>query len=605
MGRGRRPNMALEPTRALQTQRAFRQRKAEHLASLEESVAKLTDENAKLRKLLNLPPTPKEDVGDRSRSSSPTRAGVPTPTSTESAQSLSGGCDNCERMREANRQLALAAAQVEEQMSHLQQSIKALRSVLQHHNIPIPSPLVGSTGSPVTAAMGEKVYRHTKKTRYSADPLLQPQLPLLSDASPSTTAVSGIQMTSNYLGAALPSSAVASHEQYHQQQQQYASSSRRPNPITTSGTQAWHTPSPSAILSAPTPPSASFSPRHAYINHNNSAHPSQAEESYYKSRHPPARQNSGNSTSGSGSSSGSGSNSRQLPPPNAGVEMSPARQAAHLPPWSGHGHNGAIGVSSPASMGRYHLALPALSPHSNGNWYHSPSSWSYPSTSTEAGPSEGYARSSTSNGRRGEREDYAYEPQQQQYTYGGRYARIAPLSSAASPSYAAAQSPYDPHQQAVASPRYPPRDRDDSEAGGAGRYVASNYGSVSSHRSSGPGERDQKSKRGPPNASNGDTQVKKICCPPKASLSSSTGAQALSRGCGPKAEQAKPDEKNQANWTAPPPLGVTFDMRIDAKKQLDNPDAQPPATLEDGKAQDDDECCFGLINCDDDGRIVI
>ncbi len=175
---GRRPNMALEPTRALQTQRAFRQRKAEHLANLEESVKLLEDENDKLRKLLHMdrhksisqvakcislsrssspsiastsrhhdtagpvPIAPARTPGQMHSSPSvkptlvhqQTGSGIPTPGSSDSTAT----CEHCAPIQQANRQLAVAAAQVETQMAHLQQSIKALRAVLQHHNIPIP-----------------------------------------------------------------------------------------------------------------------------------------------------------------------------------------------------------------------------------------------------------------------------------------------------------------------------------------------------------------------------------------------------------------------------------------------------------------------------------
>nr|CDI51409.1 conserved hypothetical protein [Melanopsichium pennsylvanicum 4] len=97
MGRGRRPNLALEPTRALQTQRAFRQRKAQHLANLEDSINSLTQENAKLRKLLHLdPPTSKSLYSPNGPSSplasppsSSTSSSVPTSRVTVAQQTAS------------------------------------------------------------------------------------------------------------------------------------------------------------------------------------------------------------------------------------------------------------------------------------------------------------------------------------------------------------------------------------------------------------------------------------------------------------------------------------------------------------------------------------
>lgn len=49
MARGRRPDNSLEPSRQLLTQRAFRQRRAAHLAELEAKVRKLERENASLK----------------------------------------------------------------------------------------------------------------------------------------------------------------------------------------------------------------------------------------------------------------------------------------------------------------------------------------------------------------------------------------------------------------------------------------------------------------------------------------------------------------------------------------------------------------------------
>lgn len=49
MGRGRRPDATLEPSRQLLTQRAFRQRRANHLAELEKRVKELERENIRLR----------------------------------------------------------------------------------------------------------------------------------------------------------------------------------------------------------------------------------------------------------------------------------------------------------------------------------------------------------------------------------------------------------------------------------------------------------------------------------------------------------------------------------------------------------------------------
>ncbi|OCF33315.1 hypothetical protein I317_07427 [Kwoniella heveanensis CBS 569] len=68
--RGRKPNDQLPPSRAREVQRAFRLRRAEHLASLEERILQLEQENNSLRALLNLP------IADRGRiGSGPTGRG--------------------------------------------------------------------------------------------------------------------------------------------------------------------------------------------------------------------------------------------------------------------------------------------------------------------------------------------------------------------------------------------------------------------------------------------------------------------------------------------------------------------------------------------------
>ncbi|KAK8865834.1 hypothetical protein IAR55_000982 [Kwoniella newhampshirensis] len=68
--RGRKPNDQLPPSRAREVQRAFRLRRAEHLAGLEERILHLENENNQLRALLNLP------IADRGRiGSGPTGRG--------------------------------------------------------------------------------------------------------------------------------------------------------------------------------------------------------------------------------------------------------------------------------------------------------------------------------------------------------------------------------------------------------------------------------------------------------------------------------------------------------------------------------------------------
>ncbi|ORY35654.1 hypothetical protein BCR39DRAFT_511337 [Naematelia encephala] len=77
--RGRKPNDHLPPSRAREVQRAFRLRRAEHLAALEERIALLESENGQLRALLALPEAdrPKIGSGPTGRGKSLREGGVP------------------------------------------------------------------------------------------------------------------------------------------------------------------------------------------------------------------------------------------------------------------------------------------------------------------------------------------------------------------------------------------------------------------------------------------------------------------------------------------------------------------------------------------------
>ncbi|WRT63980.1 uncharacterized protein IL334_000907 [Kwoniella shivajii] len=77
--RGRKPNDQLPPSRAREVQRAFRLRRAEHLAALEERILHLEQENNSLRALLNLPITDKGRIGSgpTGRGKSLKEGGVP------------------------------------------------------------------------------------------------------------------------------------------------------------------------------------------------------------------------------------------------------------------------------------------------------------------------------------------------------------------------------------------------------------------------------------------------------------------------------------------------------------------------------------------------
>ncbi|WVQ97152.1 hypothetical protein IAU59_004262 [Kwoniella sp. CBS 9459] len=77
--RGRKPNDQLPPSRAREVQRAFRLRRAEHLASLEERILQLEQENNSLRALLNLPTADRGRIGSgpTGRGKSLKEGGVP------------------------------------------------------------------------------------------------------------------------------------------------------------------------------------------------------------------------------------------------------------------------------------------------------------------------------------------------------------------------------------------------------------------------------------------------------------------------------------------------------------------------------------------------
>ncbi|CDS02053.1 uncharacterized protein SPSC_02732 [Sporisorium scitamineum] len=526
MGRGRRPNLALEPTRALQTQRAFRQRKADHLANLEESVKILTDENAKLRKLLHLDPrssstlapSPKLKSSNSPVSSTPYAAiapakGVPTPTSDEPVPGDVATCENCAPIQTANRQLSLAAAQVEAKVVELQQSIKALRSVLVHHGIPFPSAAEWGGGE------GDVSATHRSKRFRSGEM-----------AMPYAEQLSGIQMTSNYFnrGGSHVASPSASHQEH------YLTSSRRLPPSSTpaaAGTSAWHTPSPSGILSAPTPPSA-YSPRnhHAYSSYNSpaAAATAAAADDGYRRPPPPAPV----ARHGSSAAANGGSARPHLPPPSS---MSPARQNANPPVvstyWSTASTASSSAANSPAALARH--ALP-------------------PQSYVSYEGKDGYAR--VGGGRR-----YGDDGQQGQQGQGVGYEGV--------------QSP---------------RSRLSREQGGE----EVRYGRSTSRSREG-GER-------------------KGCCPTSAGGVNGGGEV---KSCCPPTGRAGVTVEREAKWAVPPPLGVSFDMRGSGHREGDGVlDGQPlaegvPVSVADADVQLDglkkDECCFGLVKCDAEGRILI
>ncbi|EUC59243.1 bZIP transcription factor [Rhizoctonia solani AG-3 Rhs1AP] len=82
--RGRKRNDNLPPSRAREVQRAFRARRKQHLAALEERIDVLEAENARLRQMLALPPSDRQPLGRGPTGREPPRreAGTSTAPST-------------------------------------------------------------------------------------------------------------------------------------------------------------------------------------------------------------------------------------------------------------------------------------------------------------------------------------------------------------------------------------------------------------------------------------------------------------------------------------------------------------------------------------------
>ncbi|GAC93313.1 hypothetical protein PHSY_000878 [Pseudozyma hubeiensis SY62] len=477
MGRGRRPNLALEPTRALQTQRAFRQRKAQHLATLEHSVQLLEDENSHLRKLLNL--APRSPAATRvKQSSSPLDSSVAAVKAEEQEEER---CASCARLRQENRRLQHAAAQWEARTLELAQTVKALQGVLANHGIPVP------------ASMDGTMVEHRSK-RMRSDP----------------SETNGVHMTEQYF---IP----ADH-------QSVAGPSRR------NGGSSWHnTPSPSVLASTPpaaAAPAGGFSPRY-------SIHSPSAIDEYYRRSIPPPLPSAG--TNGA-RHNGSGGGSRLPSHP-----MSPAPAARQH--WS-TGNSSAS--DSPAAMSRSHHPPPA---HTNG-WTHSPP------VHIPAQPDQ-HTRSVMGARRLGEE----YSSPGQSYDF----------AAAASPRMRIGGSP---------------RERDSPRNG--------------SYPAPSPAQAASKVQPCRPTASQGETK----CCPPTNS----------GKSCIPQPKPPTPPETidhraASESWSGPPPLGVSFDMRTSTTTTA--ADATPAAAVAASTEQvkldglKEDECCFGLVKCDPEGRIII
>lgn len=119
MTRGRRPNLTLEPSRQLQTQRAFRERKAAHLRDLEDTVQRQAEEIATLKERLG------EDVEDEAVTTNkrPRAAEVGDGKRRADASSTAPPpCGNCQQLHTRNTDLLRQLAETERQLAYQRQS---------------------------------------------------------------------------------------------------------------------------------------------------------------------------------------------------------------------------------------------------------------------------------------------------------------------------------------------------------------------------------------------------------------------------------------------------------------------------------------------------
>ncbi|WWC66559.1 uncharacterized protein I206_100462 [Kwoniella pini CBS 10737] len=142
--RGRKPNDKLPPSRAREVQRAFRLRRAEHLATLEERILHLEQENGSLRALLNLPIADKGKIG-----SGPTGRG----------KSLKeGGVPMSERVRarkeaRARERIALGLPMVESSENETDDAMNSSRdfrdseTLSPRASLPPPPPIIPLTSN--------------------------------------------------------------------------------------------------------------------------------------------------------------------------------------------------------------------------------------------------------------------------------------------------------------------------------------------------------------------------------------------------------------------------------------------------------------------------
>lgn len=494
MGRGRRPNMALEPTRALQTQRAFRQRKADYLAGLQDTIDQLTKENNRFRQLLRLEPRPEieqqqQQQQSRERSMSSRLPSEPVTGSHE---------DEEPSVQETKQQLAIAATHVEQQVAGLYQTLKVLRSLIESKSTSADL-LHGATSlaelSNVNALDDRRV---AKKARTSHG-----YGPGDEDGATYASSPTGIDRASSIINGVSMTSNVQSHSP----------------PVTATDRASRHLPPP-----------------HVYSQNGVSGSTTRSPLQQAASAPPTMRTASWHSPSGSVASPAA--NNRDSHIINGRHHHAVQQSASRTP-------------LSPMEMPAY--ASPKHQAHSPSNYPNLMKSEPYYSHIQQPQYHQQHHQ---------QHHPQQHHPQQQQPpSHYAPYSSPYPTSNSEAGSYSATRSLA---LQALNSPHgrhgYATNECDagPSPATSSTAVPTATTSSTSSHQSGSASSATSTLDNSAP-AANGKGG-KKACCPPKST------------------EQAP-------EHTQPPPLGISVDM----KTQM--PNGEP--------------CCFGLVECDDQGRIII
>lgn len=180
MTRGRRPDPDLEPSRQLLTQRAFRQRRAAHLAELEETVMKLERENASLKGIEYVEPDENQkrgkghwkrikrelEIGGNNDSKSESDSESPERNKQRNRQKSSSPCESCMRHDQERQNLVKAAAAVDSCLLNLSQSMRILRQTLEKQQVEKskvtrrPSTATSTKYSPIAAPINHHHHQH-------------------------------------------------------------------------------------------------------------------------------------------------------------------------------------------------------------------------------------------------------------------------------------------------------------------------------------------------------------------------------------------------------------------------------------------------------------